>query len=659
MSAGTNRIITPLIVAFVFLTSIPTFAGKIIYVDDDAPGVNDGSSWEDAYNYLQDALAAAQSGDMICVAEGIYNPDQCAGITPGDKTATFQLKNDVAIKGGYAGFREVNPNVRDIEENITILSGDLAGDDIKLTNPADMWREQSRYDNSIHVVTGSYVDANAILDGFTITAGYNSALGAGMYNKDGNPTVTNCTFTWNCAEWGGGMGNWSSSPQVIDCKFVSNGAMGGGGIDNVIDGIPILINCTFSHNSGRWRGGGMLNGYAGIGGSVNPILINCIFNGNSTDRFGGGMYNIDSSPIVDNCTFTGNAAERGGGIYSDRGSSPTLTNCILWNNKAIYGHEIYLSFYSEQQPSEITVSFSDVQGGTEYVYVETGSILNWEVGNIDADPLFVVPGQWEWYSWVDGDYNLLEASPCIDTGDPNYVSGHTQTDLNGKPRIMGGRIDMGALEFSQPVPTCARIIPNTISLKSKGKWITAFLWLPEDYNVADINPNSVYLQEQVEAEHLLINEQEQVAIAKFSREQVQGILIIGENELKITAQLTDATVFEGTDVIKVIYEGGGKLAKYGKADNPNPADGATDVGTNADLSWTTGFGAISHDVYFGRTSLPPFVGNQTATSFDPGLMYTGTRYYWRIDEVNKWGKTTGDLWSFTTTGPPPPPPPPP
>ncbi len=661
MSAGANRIITPLIAAFVLLMSTPTFAGKIIYVDADASGDNDGSSWIDAYNFLQDALVAASSGDEIRVAEGIYRPDENA-VDPygtGNIEATFQLINGVTLKGGYAGFGELHPNARDIEENKTILSGDLADDDIELTNPDDMWREQSRNDNSSHVVTGSYVDSNTILDGFTITAGYNSTLGAGMCNRYGSPTVTNCTFTWNCSEWGGGMGNWNGSPKVIDCKFVSNGAMGGGGIDNVMDCAPIFINCTFSSNSGLWMGGGMINGYAGISGSANPILINCIFNGNSTDRFGGGMYNIDSSPIVDNCTFTGNAAERGGGIYSDRGSSPALTNCILWNNKAINGHEIYLPFYSEQQPSEITVRFSDVQGGAEEVYVETGSILNWEVGNIDADPLFVVPGRWEWYSWVDGDYNLLEASPCIDTGDPNYVFGPTQTDLDGKPRVMGGRIDMGALEFSQPVPTYARIIPNTISLKSRGKWITAFLWLPEDYNVADIDPNSVYLQEQIEAEHILLNEESQVVIAKFSRDQVQGILKIGEVDLTITAHLTNGTVFEGTDVIKVIYEGGGKLAELGEASNPNPDNGATDVDTNADLSWTAGFSAISHDVYFGTTNPPPFVCNQTNTTFDPGLMYTGTRYYWCIDEVNKWGKTTGDLWTFTTYGPPPPPPPPP
>ncbi|MHC4285818.1 MAG: PEP-CTERM sorting domain-containing protein [Planctomycetota bacterium] len=65
----------------------------IIYVDDNAAGANDGSTWTDAFNYLQDALTAAWSGDEIRVAQGIYKPDQGAVVTTGDREATFQLIN--------------------------------------------------------------------------------------------------------------------------------------------------------------------------------------------------------------------------------------------------------------------------------------------------------------------------------------------------------------------------------------------------------------------------------------------------------------------------------------------------------------------------------------------------------------------------------------
>ena len=84
------------------------------------------------------------------------------------------------------------------------------------------------------------------------------------------------------------------------------------------------------------------------------------------------------------------------------------------------------------------------------------------------------------------------------------------------------------------------------------------------------------------------------------------------------------------------------------ATNPSPADGATGVGINADLTWAAGTGATSHDVYFGTSITPVFVRNQTTTSYDPCTLDSNTTYYWRIDEVGTSGTTTGIIWSFTT-----------
>ena len=88
--------------------------------------------------------------------------------------------------------------------------------------------------------------------------------------------------------------------------------------------------------------------------------------------------------------------------------------------------------------------------------------------------------------------------------------------------------------------------------------------------------------------------------------------------------------------------------KPDKATNPSPADSATNVSITADLSWTAGRRADSHDVYFGTTSPGSFQGNQTATTFGPETMDNDQTYYLRIDEVNSGGTTTGDVWSFTT-----------
>ena len=91
----------------------------IRYVKWDAKGANNGTSWLDAYTELQAALTAASSGDQIWVAAGTYKPT--AGT---DRTASFQLKNGVAIYGGFAG-TETSRAFLNFETNITVLSGDM------------------------------------------------------------------------------------------------------------------------------------------------------------------------------------------------------------------------------------------------------------------------------------------------------------------------------------------------------------------------------------------------------------------------------------------------------------------------------------------------------------------------------------------------------
>jgi hypothetical protein len=109
---------------------------------------------------------------------------------------------------------------------------------------------------------------------------------------------------------------------------------------------------------------------------------------------------------------------------------------------------------------------------------------------------------------------------------------------------------MGAYEA--PILAEARILPRTINLASKGKLITCYIWLPDEYDVADIEPNSILLEDEIQHVQFSVDEQAQVATARFTREDVQPILDLGDINLKITGRLTDGTVFEGTDTIKVI-----------------------------------------------------------------------------------------------------------
>jgi len=153
-----------MLAACVFLSVIVCpVAGKIIYVNDDANGANDGTSWTDAYTDLQSALATSIYSDQIWVAGGIYKPGPM-------RSHSFQMKNGVGIYGGFAGNEDPNlfdPADRDFSTNETILSGDIGA-------------VGNNTDNSYHVIYNQQettLDSSAILDGFTITGGY--AYGSG------------------------------------------------------------------------------------------------------------------------------------------------------------------------------------------------------------------------------------------------------------------------------------------------------------------------------------------------------------------------------------------------------------------------------------------------------------------------------------------------
>ena len=117
--------------ACVVITIVATGAyGDVIYVNDDAAGANDGSSWTDACTELQSALAVAETGDEIWVAAGTYRPDfnVATGQHAGDRDATFRLKSGVALYGGFVG-TESDLNQRTPTLSESILSGDLNRDD--------------------------------------------------------------------------------------------------------------------------------------------------------------------------------------------------------------------------------------------------------------------------------------------------------------------------------------------------------------------------------------------------------------------------------------------------------------------------------------------------------------------------------------------------
>jgi hypothetical protein len=438
-------------------------ATNILYVNDDAAGNNNGTSWTDAFNDLQDALALAgncPNVTEIWVAEGTYKPTNGT-----NRNISFSMKSGVAIYGGFPNAGNPGLNDRNWESNVTTLSGDIGalGDNS---------------DNTYHVISNNNgLDNTAILHGFTVSGGnenraYPNGAGGGIYNYTSSPTISHCIFTGNNARYGGGMANTSASPTITNCAFLSNSAIENSGAMSNNGGTPTINNCWFQENFTSGQAGAISN----LGAS--PLISNCIFLANSAIQNGGAIRNNSSSPTITNCTFYGNYAGTGAAMYNISSSFPVMTNCIVWgNNNGI-----------EDAGTTTTASYSIIQGG-------------YPSGNLNADPLFM--------DAANGNLRLQACSPAIDAGTSN---GAPSNDLEGNPRPVNNGFDMGAYEFQDaPTPLVAACQGQTVMLGANGSGSLQASALDDgstgcglltftvnnastlNYDCADLGPHSVTL----------------------------------------------------------------------------------------------------------------------------------------------------------------------
>jgi hypothetical protein len=420
-----------------------------LYVNENVTGGNnDGTSWADAFTYLQDALALARITpeiSQIWVAAGVYYPDEGTGQTDNDRTATFSLVEGLKIYGGFNG-TEADLSQRDITANPTILSGDIDGND---TNTDGNYIAETTADivgdNSFHVVTADGTGVTNIttateLNGFVVTAAsatgdYPNGTGAGLFCNGSGP-------------------NSNASPYIAHCSFYGNFAYFGGAIYNYGNysgcSSPIVTNCHFSGNSADYNGGAILN--SGYQGTSSPTIINCSFSNNNAN-IGAAIYNNGSNtgysnPTFINCSFSINhSAVRAGAMFNsaDNGTSnPILTNCIVWGNTAtLEGPEFFNSGTANPNFSYCNIAGSGGSGSGWDTGLGTDS-----GGNIDSDPMFV--------DAAAGDLRIHGISPCADTG--NNTANAEPTDIRGgdfgrkldkNNHALPGTIDMGAYEYKE------------------------------------------------------------------------------------------------------------------------------------------------------------------------------------------------------------------
>jgi hypothetical protein len=156
-----------------------------------------------------------------------------------------------------------------------------------------------------------------------------------------------------------------------------------------------------------------------------------------------------------------------------------------------------------------------------------------------------------WYARFNSIYNSVDMSQdiAVDPLGNVYVIGWSI-------KADGNNCDYVTIKYSPRsiINTTIDIDPDTLNLKSKGKWITCYITMNEHYDVCDIDISTILLEDTITAEWGDI--QGDTLMVKFDRSDVEDMLSPGTYNLKVTGELADGTSFEGhSDDIKVIDPG--------------------------------------------------------------------------------------------------------
>ncbi len=361
---------------------------NILYVNSSVSAGN-GNSWANAVPQLADALKwAKEQCDAdpavfdaiplkIYVAQGTYKPlyraDDLNGSNPQDRDNAFVMVKNVQIYGGFEG-TETTLEERNYQASPTILSGDI-----------DAVSGLSA-DDAHHVIISAGDVGSALLDGFTVSGGYQTSA-------DGNTSITvnNTAIRY---ERGSGLSISNSSPQIRNVIFSGNRAYAG----------------VVSHTNS------------------NATFVNTLFTGNTATY--GTVYNNASLPIFTNSTIadnTGATNDNNGTAMRNVTSHPKLYNTIIWGNHTANGNINNIFNSGGASPTSIP----------EYYHSLVQGITNTSDGNLqgNTDPMFVSANN----------FRLKPCSPAVNAGSDSHLSG-ISTDIDGKPRIYGSAVDMGAYE---------------------------------------------------------------------------------------------------------------------------------------------------------------------------------------------------------------------
>lgn len=359
-----------------------------VYVNvADVSGNRDGSTWNNAYDNVQDAIDVARVLEPcdVWVAEGTYFVYSYSSYN------RIDLQDDVGVYGGFAGV-ETARDERDWQTRVTILDG----------------RSEEGSSQRVRNVVRAENVYGVTLDGFTVTqgAGDENNYGGGLNASGSTIHVENCIFinNWTYGRGGGVMCEYVEG-KFENTMFLENTSMSGSSPDEgdgggilIYDGAVELNRCVVAGNYAQDDGGGV-----DIWRGDHIIMNSLIYQNTAEDAGGGVRVQHNAYVTIFNTVIYSNSADRGGGL-AVVGGDLLLTNSVLWGNTE---EQIYDGIMGL-----VSVRYSVVEGGY------TG------VGNINDEPMFV--------DAEGGDFCLLPGSPCIDAADGDLAP---EFDFDGNPRV--------------------------------------------------------------------------------------------------------------------------------------------------------------------------------------------------------------------------------
>jgi beta propeller repeat protein len=370
----------------VLCMGVVTASAAILKVPSEYPGI-------------QAAIDAAQAGDTVVVAPGVYY--ETINFSGKDIVVTSSDPNDPKVVG------------------YSIINADGDGSVVTFENGETPAAKLIGF-----TITGGFGTIDS-----TLGSPYKEFWGGGIYCKNASPTIARNVIAYNqspveitgndiaqiMTSYGGGIGCIQSSAVITGNTIRGNSAYIGGGIITYL-GNPRIENNFICENSAM----------AGVGVTMveGQLVNNTIVANNGVDMGGG-------TP--------------GGAVYVV--FDPTIQDARVSNN--IISDSTSGGILLETAVPAGTITFNDVWGnfpGNYCAMDNTGAMvydgeasLTGIAGNISADPLFADP--------LNRNYHLTLESPCINAGDPDLVVAPGQKDIDFQDRVYGLRIDMGADEY--------------------------------------------------------------------------------------------------------------------------------------------------------------------------------------------------------------------